>query len=805
MSYKIESLKVRNFKCFDNKKFYEFYFMQDTNPTILSGPNGFGKTTFFDAIELIFTKKITRLNAEIEDRRTNLGKNILLNTSDKCGYLILTLVNTRYEKLTIIAEIDNSLTKLTVESSIRFTCIEGPIETTSFDELLNSTIEWKDDITEFDNLNYIKEHFNIYYYVSQAESVHFLKNTISNRKDSMTKLLQTEMIQGKIDTIEKDLIGGTRARKGVVVNDEITATKNELDSKISNLKKKLDDASGEYEAVNYTPLLVYPQNMEKKKWDIENLDLQNITEKHLAEYYAEINGITNLYQDLVDYKKYLKNTEILTFSNNNEAISNYIKFYGFIKDNKFDSKQVEDEITKLNKKLDVYKYSAFFRNELDVSNYKKDDVLQLQQMGMVSELYNISEVDDLVNEIKALNSQLGDNQKKINDLIQAREKLHSLNVVKDNNAGSSNCPYCNYPYGNLELLEEAYATLSTKLKSSQDGISSEIKDKNIKLANFIKPTVSLIVQLLDQVDVDKIDQIRVLAREYSMLLKSEKRMADILKIGEFIHENNSWKELDDGNRVIELKRIIESNLTGYTNETFLEKLKLFDYDKIYKENTDLLSMEQPNLNDKGSIDNKIKFVRYQNSLIKNKDIDLIKNEVKMLIIKLKKLEKIRKQFDELKNLYNGAINEYKNLVLKKLRVPLLIYTGKILQDYQNGLGVFINQDEMRFVSNGDAKHDILNTFSSGQLSGFVLSFLFAMNKRYISEETDDIGFVLIDDPVQTMDDINIASFIEVLRNDFPNKQIILSTHETDKENYILYKFLKYNLKGQSFNVKDNMY
>ncbi|MFZ5986403.1 MAG: hypothetical protein ACOYWZ_04650 [Bacillota bacterium] len=32
-----------------------------------------------------------------------------------------------------------------------------------------------------------------------------------------------------------------------------------------------------------------------------------------------------------------------------------------------------------------------------------------------------------------------------------------------------------------------------------------------------------------------------------------------------------------------------------------------------------------------------------------------------------------------------------------------------------------------------------------------------------------------------------------------------STHETDKENYILYKFLKYNLKGQSFNVKDNMY
>ena len=135
----------------------------------------------------------------------------------------------------------------------------------------------------------------------------------------------------------------------------------------------------------------------------------------------------------------------------------------------------------------------------------------------------------------------------------------------------------------------------------------------------------------------------------------------------------------------------------------------------------------------------------------------------------------------------------------------MIYTGKILQDYQNGLGVFVNKDEMRFVSNGDAKHDILNTFSSGQLSGFVLAFLFAMNKQYIKKSDDNLGFVLIDDPVQTMDDINISSLIEVLRNDFLDKQIIISTHESEKENYILYKFFKYNQKGQSFNVKEELY
>ena len=80
-----------------------------------------------------------------------------------------------------------------------------------------------------------------------------------------------------------------------------------------------------------------------------------------------------------------------------------------------------------------------------------------------------------------------------------------------------------------------------------------------------------------------------------------------------------------------------------------------------------------------------------------------------------------------------------------------------------------------------------------------------MNKQYILKSTDDIGFILVDDPVQTMDDINIASLVEVLRNDFPKKQIIISTHEPDKENYILYKFLKYDLRGQSFNVKEELY
>lgn len=802
MSYKIESLKVRNFKCFDKKKFYEFYFLQDANPTILSGPNGFGKTTFFDAIELIFTKRITRLNSEIEDGRTNLGKNILLNTSDECGYLILSLIDSTKNKLTIITEIDNNLTKLTIDTAIKFTYVEGTIDTNKFDDFLMKSIKWEDDISAFDNISYIKEHFNVYYYVSQAESVHFLKNNIATRKDSMTKLLQTEVIQEKINKIEHNLIGATKAKKGVIINDEIKVVKTELDKKIYDLKNILEHGVEEYKEVSYNSLLVYPQQCEMKKWDIEKLELRNVSEKQVSEYIAEINSIYNLYQDLSDYKKFLKNKEIESLTNNDEAILNYTKFSMFINNNIFDFKQIEEEVVRLNQLLDVFKYSTFFRSNLDISKYKKEDIVLLQKGGLVPEIVEVDDLDRYVSEIKVLYSQLGEKEKKANELLQAREKLH---LVRKNSVFANHCPYCNAPYDNPELLEAAYNALSSQLKSSQDNISMEIETKSKALSDYVKPIVDSIGKLFGQKDYEEIESIRAVASEYSRFLRSEKKINEIIKIHEFIGENNSWKELDEASKIIELKRIIETNLSAYENKNFLENLKIYNYDDVFKENALILSIEQPKLKDKIFVDSKIMFINYQNSLMKNEEINIMKNDVKILITKLKKLEKIRKNFDDLKILYNKAINEYKNLVLKKLRVPLLIYTGKILQDYQNGLGVFINKDEMRFVSNGDAKHDILNTFSSGQLSGFVLSFLFAMNKRYISEENDDIGFILIDDPVQTMDDINIASFIEVLRNDFPTKQIILSTHETDKENYILYKFLKYNLKGQSFNVKDNMY
>jgi exonuclease SbcC len=62
--------------------------------------------------------------------------------------------------------------------------------------------------------------------------------------------------------------------------------------------------------------------------------------------------------------------------------------------------------------------------------------------------------------------------------------------------------------------------------------------------------------------------------------------------------------------------------------------------------------------------------------------------------------------------------------------------------------------------------------------------------------------LLIDDPVQTMDEINVADCIDLLRHEFRDRQIFISTHEDHASSYFRYKFGKANLEIQRINFKD---
>ena len=156
--------------------------------------------------------------------------------------------------------------------------------------------------------------------------------------------------------------------------------------------------------------------------------------------------------------------------------------------------------------------------------------------------------------------------------------------------------------------------------------------------------------------------------------------------------------------------------------------------------------------------------------------------------KLSSKEKIVKK---LFNTYNSQIKDYERLVAKQISIPFYVYSSKILQTRPDGNGAFIKSSDnakekgyIRFVSGLDDEHDAWNSMSSGQLSGLVVSFMLAMNKVYPTK----LKSLLIDDPVQTMDEINLASLVQVLRKEFFDNQIIISTHERKSANYFAYKY-----------------
>lgn len=80
----LKKLKIKNFRCFKDK---EFSF--DENVILLTGKNGLGKTTIFDAIEWCFTGNIRHLydsfierNNTLEEQRLKMNLNGILKNKD---------------------------------------------------------------------------------------------------------------------------------------------------------------------------------------------------------------------------------------------------------------------------------------------------------------------------------------------------------------------------------------------------------------------------------------------------------------------------------------------------------------------------------------------------------------------------------------------------------------------------------------------------------------------------------------------------------------------------------------------------
>lgn len=191
----------------------------------------------------------------------------------------------------------------------------------------------------------------------------------------------------------------------------------------------------------------------------------------------------------------------------------------------------------------------------------------------------------------------------------------------------------------------------------------------------------------------------------------------------------------------------------------------------------------------------------------NDDILLKKtNKLELLKSEIVKLDELKKKIDGIKTVYTIQIKQYERDIVTKITIPFYIYSAKILQTRLEGNGVFLETaiDErsnatnyIRFVASAKDDHDAWNTMSSGQLSGIVITFMLTMNKVFPSY----FKTLMIDDPVQNMDEINMVSLLQLLRYEFEDYQLIMSTHDKKISSFFKYKYDVFERIVETINIK----
>jgi len=790
---KLGKLRVENFKSFENDFTVDF---NGKDLLILDGPNGFGKTTLFDAIELCFTGKIGRI---LSTDRKQKNSHLLKNKADKETRIFLELI-------------ENNSTKVVVNVSIPPNTSKDDNKTINCSVNINILKEWPNDFSGNIQFNYmegqalneivgnvsLENTFDLFNYIQQEETCHFLKISESDRHKKINYLFGTAKQNAEKEHLQN--IKNKLSRKLTQINEDIKklstykkAFELDFDKEFGQPSDRKDIAPTgliskiiTFEPKNSEQISVYKNFLNDVLWISNNIDEFHVIEfNNLLNYLCE-----NRIQELKD----------LILVGNKPSFNNILKIEKHVR-----------WLHKLVKKINEYK--AINKMAPESSKNLTTDVLSQfinYFPGLVSN-YTL-EIEDYFK----FQKELGSYQQILNKISQSREALqqqYQIHIVNDANKTDVSCPFC----GDVKLTDNQlwleYASQTQVFEGLKSGSLTKLEEISIYLVD------GFIAECLNKSSsfINKYQQYVGLLPPLSSKLITEDRWEKMQKIKRWLIEHNISFEssvlADDAKinedelriKLSELQSNIRRNSKAVNTDKSVDELKkalqfygLYVSDNLIKTYNDSVTISDEEI--KQDLD----YILMTESHLNSSKLQEIKHKLSNLNEQREVVSDKESIVKSLFNKYKNQIKDYEKIVAKQISIPFYIYSSKVLQTRPDGNGVFLQSAEnnrengyLRFVSNINDDHDAWNTMSSGQLSGLVISFMLAMNKVYPT----NLSTLLIDDPVQTMDEINLASFVQLLRNEFPSSQVVISTHERKSANYFAYKYQK-NSKVELINMKN---
>lgn len=778
MSFKIRELYIENFKSIERCHLD----LSDKDLTVLDGPNGFGKTTIFDSIELVLTGEIRRI-VNLKITVGNKGYDDYLFAKDQTRSIIIKIKlqqDDSTESIIVGREINHTnLTRISKRPEFFPSTIH---HLNNIDENLTPENKIKSLDKILDTESFLNT-YGLYNYIEQEDSTHFLKRAENDRMAVISKLFNIE----KEENERKKLV---KARNKMSANMRLMGTK------IKDTEKNLDlnVVDKKEDKVEYFQLL--PDSASKKEiWD--QIDVKPLDLRQKEIYFNRIDAFEYLIKNKKSFQAMYFNEGVNALINNTERIEAVVLLYHF-HDKMEEFKQDHDRKVKLNKYLVLLEKRDILNPNINWETLYEYFKLPITMESMKDKL-------TIIRNLKQNSNQLSN---MITDLLNTKEQLVKRFEAITSAKGISDdiCPLCGKEWLDYSELMSQITNQTKIYKEKQDETSNEA----VKLIDELY--TNIINKLIEDIKIFTSDLID--SEVYEKLKVRFEKGINIVKAKEFFDKLSidigkiAYNELEnfDGlqTRVEQVQEKLRGSLMNTDNFDSERYNEIKDiYNNTFEKNKELLSkinVEKFKL--KKDYLNYLYFlqssIQYQNYISLSKKYDEIKNAFDAI--------------DRALQVYNNKIESYRTKMIKEIEIPFFIYSGKIIQNYQRGIGIFIREEiasnkdskikAIRFVPPQKTDHDVVHTFSSGQLSATVLAFTLSLNKVY---NNSGLNALLIDDPMQTMDEMNMASFVELLRNDFEAHQIILSTHDNQISLYVRYKFSKYGFQTKQINVKDHLY
>ena len=866
---KIRKILLYNFKNFRNETVIDF----SDGITFLVGPNGYGKTTIFDAIELGLTGNLSRIN-KVTAENIVYNKPFFQNEIGQPVIIKLWLEKMNGDQLVIVRKLVNNSTDsrnlfAPLKSASQFMLFrQVEVSETNFSSIENTSLEeiTQSSIDAFLGINgkyEIEKIFNLFNYIQQEETTFFLKQTEQERGDSLSFLVKTDKVEKKV----KDINTVTN-----VINRKISDLEGQLKNlkqqelsdipyhRLFNHKEFVFDCETPFSIANLDKLLTYQNTLQniidfKKNFSIEEYNRKTERDKRKKDIAGDTAIKQALYFSMLSpnilksnfqwlWEKYsLDNPKLFEYV----LLENYLQSYERVVHDCNRRKQLNTYLTNLSSDItEMTEQSITYTQNDRLSG--DFELLKIQVVKFQSLRNNASQVDKNLSELRQLRSNLG----------------NKFDELRHRHIDENKCPFCNSQFQTFEELKQAYDSYKNYLTEISSQNSLQLQEVQLLLNELIQQLKQKIIDEINSLstDVDKnlldrlqelknlyqtysqnVEGFKTFIQSYTIMVPYELGRLEFkdynqqhqLNLKEFqsklVVDNDVYRLLDINNlenikrqlgdlreefselqfetyqlesssyskinmamidsRLLELKNAIHS---AVDNKYAINENLIADAENIFPTyfQSKVEVLEDIRI---GDLENKKLYLDRQHKLVQNQQLQDLSSQIETLRTTVERLE-------EINTIYKEEVKQFKIDIVKKLRIPFFIYSAKMLQNYQQGMGIFLthkktmNSDNgkvaiIRFKSDTKNDHDVMNQLSTGQLAVVSLAFTLSLNTMF--KLSDNLNFLMIDDPVQDMDAMNVLSFIEILRHGIIDKyQIILSTYSDFNALFMGYKFANSN-------------